>query len=82
MENMEIIPVLAFGLIILFAVFRTMWIKKQGFGPNSLRAVLIVTIVTLATIIFILDPNKSDAVIGLLGVITGYLFGIKMEDSQ
>ena len=82
MENMEIIPVLVFGVIILCAVFGIMRKKGQGFGPNNLRAVGIVTIVTLATIIFIMDASKSDAVIGLLGVITGYLFGIKMEDKQ
>ena len=81
MGNLEIIAaVLAFGVIILVAIFITMWNKEQGFGPNNLRAVGIVTIITLATVIFIMDASKSDAVIGLLGVIAGYLFGIKIED--
>ncbi len=62
------------GAIALIGVF----IKMQGgFGPFNLRAVGIIFIATLASLLALNDAGSLNAAMGILGAIAGYLFGIK-----
>ena len=66
--------VASLGAGTLVGVFKTV---KGGFGPYNLRAVGIVFIATLATLLAIKDPAAMSAAMGLLGAVAGYLFGLK-----
>ena len=56
----------------LYGAFKKM---KGGFGPQNLRAIVIILVSTFATLIAILRVDLSNAAIGILGAIIGYLFG-------
>lgn len=62
------------GSIALIGVF---WKMNSGFGPFNLRAVGIVLIATLASLLALHDAASLTAAMGILGAIAGYLFGIK-----
>lgn len=66
--------VTALGAIALIGVFFKM---SSGFGPFNLRAVGIVLIATLASLLALHDAASLTAAMGILGAIAGYLFGIK-----
>jgi len=55
---------------------------KEGFGPNSLRAVGIVLIATFASLLALRDGGALTAAMGILGGIGGYLFGTKDGPAQ
>ena len=57
----------------LFGVFYT---KKPGFGVQTLRAVGLVLIATLASLLAVCSTEYVTSAIGILGAIAGYLFGI------
>lgn len=62
-----------FGALTMIGVFVRM---RGGFGPQNLRAIGIVLVATLATILG-LASSSLTAAIGLLGAIAGYLFGTR-----
>lgn len=66
--------VAAFGAIALIGVLVRM---KPGFGPFNLRAIGLVVVGTLASVLAIVDGNALTPAIGILGAIAGYLFGLK-----
>jgi len=63
-----------FGAVALIGVFAKM---KPGFGPFNLRAIGIVLVATFASLLALQDGGSMTAAMGILGAITGYLFGIK-----
>jgi hypothetical protein len=67
-----------FGALTMIGVFVRM---NGGFGPQNLRAVGIVLVATLATILG-LGSNSLTAAIGLLGAVAGYLFGARDTPGQ
>ncbi len=69
-----IISILGAGTLI--GIFCRM---RPGFGPFNLRALGIVFIGTLASLLALKDPSVLNAVIALLGAIVGYLFGIDKD---
>ncbi len=66
--------VAAFGLVALLGVFYKM---KAGFGPFNLRVVGIVLLATFATLLGTTEGEKITAAMGILGAISGYIFGMK-----
>lgn len=62
------------GVLALTGVF---WRMKPGFGPFNLRAVGIVLVATLASLLALRDSTSLTAAMGILGAVGGYLFGIK-----
>ena len=64
----------AIGIVALIGVFVRM---KPGFGPFNLRALGIVLIATLASLLALKDGASLTACVGILGAIVGYLFGLK-----
>lgn len=73
-EALWIIAVIGVGT--LFGAF---WKMKGGFGPMNLRAVGIVLIGVLATLLAIAKADNLNAAMGILGAIAGYLFGANVE---
>jgi hypothetical protein len=69
----------ALGAGCLFGVFFRM---KPGFGPFNLRAVGIVLVATLASLLALGDASSLSAAMGILGAVAGYLFGLKDDKSQ
>ena len=63
----------AIGIVALIGVVR----MKPGFGPFNLRALGIVLIATLASLLALKDGASLTACVGILGAIVGYLFGLK-----
>lgn len=76
-QTLWIISLLAVGT--LLGVFFKM---KPGFGPMSLRAVGIVLVAFLSSILAISNPDTLNAAMGILGAIAGYLFGAKENTSK
>ncbi|PTY38712.1 hypothetical protein BGP77_11065 [Saccharospirillum sp. MSK14-1] len=72
MEQQTLWIISAIGAGTLIGVFHKM---KGGFGPVNLRAVGIVLIALLASIISLAKANDLNAALGILGTIAGYLFG-------
>lgn len=62
----------------LFGTFLRM---KGGFGPINLRAVGIVLIAVLASLLAIAKLDNLTAAMGILGAIAGYLFGAEAKES-
>jgi len=74
MQEQALWLIAGFGALALVgAIFR----MKAGFGPFNLRAVGIILVATLASILAISDGGSITAAMGILGAIAGYLFGIK-----
>ena len=71
------IAALVMGSSISVCAFSVMKRQDQGFGPYNLRAVLLPLVVTLAVLVAIAGAADGAAVIGLLGTVAGYLFGIR-----
>jgi hypothetical protein len=65
----------AFGFLIIVVMS---WRLPGGFGPHNLRAVGLVFVGTLAALLGLRDDaGSATAAMGILGVIAGYLLGIK-----
>lgn len=62
------------GFLTLVGVF---WKMKKGWGPMNLRAVGIVLVATLASLLALHDNNALTAGMGILGGVAGYLFGMR-----
>ena len=58
------------------------WRMKGGFGPNNLKAVGIVLVAFLASVLSVSRADGFNAAIGLLGAVAGYLFGVKSNASD
>jgi len=71
-KGIAILAVLGFGVFSLIMVFRHM---KKGFGTFNVRIAGIVIVATFVSILAVLSPTSESAAIGILGAITGYLFG-------
>jgi len=69
----------AIGTLTLAGVF---WNMKEGFGQNNLRAVGIVLIATLASLLALREGGALTAAMGILGGIGGYLFGMRDGPAQ
>lgn len=54
---------------------------KGGFGPLNLRAIGIVLIAVLASLLAIAKLENITAAMGILGAIAGYLFGAEAKES-
>lgn len=67
------------GIVTLVGVFRKM---KGGFGPLNLRAVGLVLIAVLVTLLAVAKSDNLTAAMGILGAIAGYLFGAKADSSN
>lgn len=76
-QTLWIVAVLAVG-----ALVGTFWRMQGGFGPMNLRAVGLVLIAGLASILAIGNEASLTAAIGLLGAIAGYLFGAKTSKAE
>ncbi|QOJ19662.1 MAG: hypothetical protein HRU77_02460 [Gammaproteobacteria bacterium] len=76
-QALWIIAVLGTGTLI--GVF---WKMKDGFGPLNLRAVGLVLIAVLATLLAIAKSDNLTAAMGILGTIAGYLFGAKTDSGN
>lgn len=75
MESKLIIYIIsALGALSLIGVF---WRMNGGFGPFNLRAMGLVLIATLSSLLALHDGSSLTAAMGILGAIAGYLFGIK-----
>ena len=62
------------GAFTLGGVF---WRMQGGFGPFNLRAVGIVFVAILSSLLASQDAGGLTPAMGILGAIAGYLFGIK-----
>ena len=62
----------AIGSIALLGVFYRM---KAGIGPFNLRAVGLVLVATLVSLLALKGADSLTAAVGVLGTIAGYLFG-------
>ena len=71
--------IFAVGAIALIGVFARM---EKGFGPFNLKAMGIVVVAALASLLATQDSNALTAAMGILGAIVGYLFGIKDTSSK
>lgn len=58
------------------------WRMSGGFGPMNLRAVGIVLIAALASVLAVGKAETITAAMGILGTIAGYLFGAKSTKSE
>ena len=67
------------GAATLIGVF---WKMRGGFGPLNLRAVGLVLIAVLATLLAIAKSDNLTAAMGILGAIAGYLFGAKTDSGN
>jgi hypothetical protein len=56
--------------------------KEPGFGPQTLRALGIPLVATFASLLALTDRDALMAAIGILGGISGYLFGTKEEKAK
>jgi hypothetical protein len=63
-----------FGAVSPAGVF---WKMTKGFGPFNLRAVGIVVVATLSSLLALREGGSLTAAMGILGAIAGYLFGLK-----
>ena len=63
------------SLLCLIALVFTFYRMKGGFGPQNLRAVGIVFIVTLVAILSLARSEDLTTAMGILGAVAGYLFG-------
>ena len=68
------IMITSFGALALAGAF---WRMNRGFGPSNIKVIGIVVIATFASLLAAEDSNAMTAVMGLLGAIAGYLFGLK-----
>ena len=66
--------VVLFGAGVSAAAFRKM---EHGFGPYNLRAAMLPLVTTLAVLLGLTGTASKEAVMGLLGAIVGYLFGLQ-----
>jgi len=76
-QTLWIVAVLSAGT--LFGAFLRM---RGGFGPMNLRAIGIVLIAALASLLAIGKSENLTAAMGILGAIAGYLFGAKSSESE
>ncbi|MXS86339.1 hypothetical protein ABO04_10660 [Nitrosomonas sp. HPC101] len=67
------------GAATLIGVF---WKMQGGFGPLNLRAVGLVLIAILASLLAIAKSDNLTAAMGILGAIAGYLFGAKADSGN
>lgn len=64
------------------AIFGTFIRMRGGFGPMNLRAIGIVLIASLVSLLSIGKSENLTAAMGILGAIAGYLFGAKSSKSE
>lgn len=64
------------GCISLGGIF---WRMQGGFGPMNLRAIGIVLIAILSSLLALAKASDFSAALGILGAIAGYLFGTKTD---
>lgn len=79
MEQQILWIVATIGIGTLIGVFYKM---KGEFGPVNLRAVGIVLIAVLVSILSISKSGDLNAALGILGTIAGYLFGTKSSENK
>lgn len=79
MEQQTLWIVAVIGVGALIGVFHKM---KGGFGPVNLRAVGIVLIAVLVSILSVSKSGDLNAALGILGTIAGYLFGAKSSEDK
>lgn len=68
-------------LLGLLLVFKRMAAKKQGFGPNSLKAIGVVLFVPSLVILAIATDFKTETLSALLGTVAGYVLSISQPKS-
>jgi hypothetical protein len=79
MDSTIVAVISGLGILALIGVFKQM---KGGFGPFNLRALGIVLVAVLASLLAMKDGGSITAAMGILGAIVGYLFGIKDNKTQ
>lgn len=67
----------------LWFVFARLTAKKQGFGPNSIKAIGIVLFLPSLLIVSITIPTfQSETLAALLGTVAGYVLSHSKSDDK
>jgi hypothetical protein len=67
-------------LIVIFSVEIFDSVKQEVIGSFNLKTIGILLVITSVALIVFMYKDALIAVIGILGTIAGYLFGIKPKD--
>jgi xanthine/uracil permease len=82
--GIKLISVLGVVLAMLYGlnrVYARLKAKNQGFGPNSIRAIGIVTFLPILFMLALLTDFQTETLAALLGTVAGYvLSNSKSED--
>jgi hypothetical protein len=81
LDIIAVIGILAAMLIGLVWVFRTLEAKKQGFGPNSLKALGIVLFIPSLVLLALLTEFATETLAALLGTVAGYVLSNTEDNS-
>lgn len=83
-STLRIVAVLGAVVVMLYGlnrVYARLRAKKQGFGPNSIRAIGIVLFLPILFMLALLANFQTETLAALLGTVAGYvLSSSKPED--
>lgn len=83
-STLRIVAVLGAVVVMLYGlnrVYTRLRAKKQGFGPNSIRAIGIVLFLPILFMLALLTNFQTETLAALLGTVAGYvLSSSKPED--
>lgn len=66
----------------LFAIGGAFWRMKPGIGPNNMRVIGLILIITIASLLALNNEQTMQATLGILGAVAGYLFGSASGDEK
>jgi len=73
LNTAAVIGILLSMLVGVWWVFYTLKLNKQGFGPNSLKALGIVLFIPSLVLLALLTDFKTETLAALLGTVAGYV---------
>ena len=78
------ISVLVFGFLIIFLIFLLLWKRNQGIGIMTMKIFGLVIIITACIFLIVAGFSKDQItpVIGLFGIIAGYLLGANEKSDK
>ena len=77
-----VLGILVTMLIGVYWVFKTLNLRKQGFGPNSLKALGIVLFIPSLVLLALLTDFKTETLAALLGTVAGYVLSNTEDKSS
>ncbi|MCE2030181.1 hypothetical protein [Sessilibacter corallicola] len=80
LQSVAVIGALLVMIYGLNIIYKRLKAKKQGFGPNSLKAIGVVLFLPILLILAVLTDFQTETLAALLGTVAGYVLSNSKPD--